>query len=75
MLEEAKWTKLTSDNAEALYDYDEHRVVICKPDGDCTMPPTMKCNLTMSLSSIVKFNDGYYFYIIPDLQYAITRLV
>lgn len=67
MLEEAKWIKLTSDNADELYDYDDHRVVICKHSGDYIMPPTMKSNLMISISSIAKFNDGYYLYILPEL--------
>lgn len=67
MLEEAKWIKLTSDNADELYDYDDHRVVIYKHSGDYIIPPMMLHHVSMSLSTMVKFYDDFYFYILPEL--------
>lgn len=67
MLEEAKWTKLTHDNVEDLYNYIERHVIVCKPSGDFRLPPMMLQHVSMSLSTMVKFYDDFYFYILPEL--------
>ncbi len=68
MLEEAKWTKLTHDNVDELYNYSERRVIVCKPHGDFRLPPMMLQHVSMTLSTMVKNYDDFYFYILPEIS-------